>query len=157
MQQQTPIINILTYGLSGIVTRPIYLEYNSRRRELDRIWSNSENNYKMLQDYVPTVEALLAISLFYRHVMGHMLGATSFYKCVNKEYGRGNECAIKIGKTVLGIEQQRHLMAAIISFGKIRDKYQLAPAFFEYSETIQFLRNCKDLFYQKEYEEDDTI
>lgn len=70
--EKSSIINILTYRLPGNVTRPIYLEYNSRRRELDRIWANPENHYQMLQDYVSTVEALLAISIFYRHVMGHM-------------------------------------------------------------------------------------
>lgn len=78
-------------------------------------------------------------------------------KTVNKSYGRENECAIKIGKTLLDRVQQRHLLSAVITFGNIRDKYQLAPVFFEYSETIQFLRNCKELFYRKEYEEDDTI
>ena len=31
---QSPIINILTSGLPGNVTRPIYLEYDSRRRDL---------------------------------------------------------------------------------------------------------------------------
>lgn len=157
MEQQPPIINILTYGLPGNVTRPIYLEYNSRRRELDRIWANPDNNYRMLQDFVPTVEALLAISLFYRHVMGHMQGATSFYKSVNQKIGKEGECAIKVGKTVLDGEQQRHLLSALITFGRIQDKYQLAPNFFEYSETIQFVRNCKDLFYLKEYEEDDSV
>lgn len=157
MEQRVPVINILTYGLPGNVTHPIYLEYNNRRRELDRIWANPENNYKELEEFVPTVEVLLAISLFYRHVMGHMFGATSFYKTVNKSCGRENECAIKIGKTLLDRVQQRHLLSAVITFGNIRDKYQLAPVFFEYSETIQFLRNCKELFYRKEYEEDDTI
>ena len=68
--KQTPFINILTYKLPSNVTHPIYLEYNSRRRELDRIWANPENNYQMLQDYISTIEALLAISIFYRHVMG---------------------------------------------------------------------------------------
>ena len=59
---QSPIINILTSGLPGNVTRPIYLEYDSRRRELDRIWANPENHYQVLQGYVSTVEALLAKS-----------------------------------------------------------------------------------------------
>lgn len=60
---QSPIINILTSGLPGNVTRPIYLEYDNRRRELDRIWANPENHYQVLQGYVSTVEALLAISM----------------------------------------------------------------------------------------------
>lgn len=154
---QSPIINKLTFGLPGNVTRPIYLEYNSRRRELDRIWASPENHYQMLKNYVSIVEALLAISIFYRHVMGHMHGAVSFYKSVNQKLHIEKECAIKIGETVLDGKQQRHLLAAIIGFGQIQNKYQLESAFFEYSETIQFLRNCKVLFYKKEYEEDDSI
>lgn len=157
MKQFIPFINILTFGLPGNVTRPIYLEYNSRRRELDRIWANPENHYQILQGYVSTVETLLAISLFYRHVMGHMQGAVSFYSFVNKRTGKDKDCAIKVGKTILDHEQRRHLLSAVITFGRIQDKYQLAPGFFEYSDTIQFLRNCKDLFYVKEYEEDDTV
>lgn len=157
MAEHIHIINILTFGLPGNVTRPMYLEYNNRRRELDRIWANPENHYRMLQEYTPTVEALLGISLFYRHVMGHMTGATSFYKSVNKNRERGKECAIKVGNTILDGEQQRHLLSVVIAFGQLLDKYQLYPAFFEYSETIQFLRNCKELFNQKEYEEDDSI
>lgn len=60
---QSPIKNILTSGLPGNVTRPIYLEYDSRRRELDRIWANPENHYQVLQGYVSTVEALFSISM----------------------------------------------------------------------------------------------
>ena len=155
--EQPPIINILTSRLPGNVTRPIYLEYNSRRRELDRIWANPENHYQMLQDYVSTVEALLAISIFYRHVMGHMQGAVSFYKSVNRNSGMNNECAIKVGGMVLDGQQQKRLSSAVIKFNQIQEKYQLDSAFFEYSETIQFMKNCKDLFNKKEYEEDNSI
>ena len=111
----------------------------------------------MLQGYVSTVEALLAISLFYRHIMGHIHGATSFYKSVNANYGKEIECSIKVGNTVLDSQQQRHLLAAVIQFDKIQAKYQIDSMLFEYSETVQFLRNCKELFYRKEYEENDTI
>lgn len=157
MTNRTPLINILTSGLPGNVVRPLYQEYNSRRREIDRIWANLDNNYRMLQDYIATIETLLAISLFYRHILGHIHGATSFYKSVNPSNRKGIECSIKVGNTVLDSQQQRHLLAAVIQFDKIKDRYQLAPVLFEYSETVQFLRNCKELFYQKEYEEDDTI
>lgn len=156
MQNKTPILNILTAKLSGSVTRPIYMEYNSRRKELDRIWAKSDNNYKMLQKHVSVVEALLSISLFYRHVMGYLQGATSFYKSVNQRCD-GEECVISIGRSILDKKQQNHLLAAVIKFNEIQDKYQLTPAFFEYSETIQFLRNCKELFIRPEYEEDNTI
>ena len=89
--------------------------------------------------------------------MGHIYGATSFYKSVNANNRKDIECSIKVGNMLFDSQQQRHLLAAVIQFDKIQDKYQLAPMVFEYSETVQFLRNCKELFYQKEYEEDDTI
>lgn len=154
---QPPIINILTGRLPGNVTRPIYLEYDSRRREIDRIWANAENHYQMLQSYVSTVEALLAISIFYRHVMGHMQGAVSFYKSVNRNSGMMNECAIKVGEILLDNKQQKHLLSAVIKFNQIQEKYQLDSGVFEYSETIQFMRKCRELFYQEEYEKDDSI
>ncbi len=155
--KQPPIINLLTYRLPGNITRPIYLEYNTRRRELDRIWAKHDNNYQVLQNHMSTIEALLAISIFYRHVMGHMQGAVSFYKTIKQKSGMGDMSAIKVGDAVFDSEQQRYLLSAVINFNKIQNKYQLAPIFFEYSETIQFLRNCKDLFYTNEYEEDDSI
>ena len=99
----------------------------------------------------------MAISIFYRHVMGHMQGAVSFYKSVNQKCEIGKECIITVGKTLLDSKQQGYLLSAVRKFNQIQEKYQLGPVFFEYSETIQFLRNCKDLFYQKEYEEDDSI
>lgn len=155
--RQSSIINILTYELPGDVTRSIYFEYTSRRRELDRIWANPGNNYQMLQDYISIVEDLLAISIFYRHVMGYMQGAASFYKYVNQKSGIERNCSIKVGKTVLDKKQQGYLSVAMINFRKIQDKYQLDTEFFYYSETIQFLRNCIKLFNQKEYEEDNSI
>lgn len=155
--EQPPIINILTYKLPVDITRPIHLEYKSRRTEIDRIWTNPKYNFQMLQGYASTVEALLAISIFYRHVMGHIQGAVSFYKSVNRNSGMNNECAIKVGGMVLDGQQQKRLSSAVIKFNQIQEKYQLDSAFFEYSETIQFMKNCKDLFYKKEYEEDNSI
>lgn len=159
MSQGTPLLNVLAFSLPGAVTRPMYLEYNSRRKELDRIWSNPNNNYQELHNHVCTIEALLALSIFYRHVIGYMFGAVAFYRTVNQKVklDGNSECAIKVGKTILDRVQQRHLQSAMITFGIIREKYQLDPFFFEYSETIQFLRNCKELFYHQEYEEDDPL
>ena len=157
MTQSSPIINVLTFGLPSSVTRPIYLEYNSRKGELDRIWANPKNNYQELQDYVSTVEALLAISLFYRHVMGHIQGAVSFYKSVNRKVCNEKECAIQVGRTVLDKEQYGHLLSSVASFVQLQSRYHLTPDFFQYSDTIQFLRNCKDLFNVKEYEENDPV
>ena len=156
MECKSPILNILTHDLQGDVTRPLYMEFNSKRIELDRIWAEPNNNYQMLKSYASTVEALLAVSLFYRHVIGHLQGASSFYYTVKKR--RNNkDCSIRIGNSILDAEQQRHLYSAILAFNSLQEKYQLSPAFYVFSDTLHFLRNCRDLYNRKEYEEDDTV
>lgn len=154
-EKTSSLLDILTYRLSGKVTGPLYVDYKSKSQEIERIWKKEGNAYWMLQDYASTVDALLAVSLFYRHVFGHIQGASSFYTSINR--GLDKECAISIGSSTLDNEQQRHMQAAVIRFGKILDKFQIGMWFFEFSETVEFLRNCKELFNTKEYETDDTV
>lgn len=116
MANKVSLINNLTFGLPVNVARPLYQEYSNRRREIDRIWATPENKYKMLQDYVSTVEALLAISLFYRHVLGHIQGATSFYKSVNANNGNASACSIKVGN-IYAID---YLVDFFVSIGECR-------------------------------------
>ncbi len=157
MKKTQALLDKLTYKLSDSVTRPIHLEYTSRRKEIERIWAKPDNYYQMLQEYDSTVEALLAISIFYRHVMGHIKGAASFYAFINKKVIKDKNCAIRIGKSVYDYEQQRHVLASVISFKELQEKYQIGARFYEYSDTLQFMKNCKDLFYMKEYEENDPF
>ena len=96
------------------------------------------------------------MSLFYRHVLGHLQGAISFYKTVNQRSGE-KESRISIGSTLLDKKAQGQLEAIRISFKQIEDRYQIYPAFYEFSETAQFLRNCKDLLAIPEYEKDDSF
>lgn len=153
----TPLINIFTYQLPGSVTRSIYLEYNGRKQEIERILSNPDNNYKELIGYENVLESLLALSLFYRNVIGYLQGATAFYYSVNKKSEKRDDCPVKVGNVVLDVKQQRRLTSMVFAFNAIKEKYQLTPSFFEFSETIQFLRNCKELFNTKAYEEDDSV
>ena len=157
MERTSILINILTFNLPGAITRPLFTEYNNRIKEIDKIlgWENSA--YKELREYESVVESLLAMSLFYRYVLGHFQAATSFYRTVNQRCGKEKECAIRIGRTVLDKEQQNHLLAVVMAFGKIRDKYNIFPAFFEFSETAQFLRNCKDLLTVRYYEDEESV
>lgn len=147
----------LTYKLSGQVTGPLYIDYNNKRREIERIWAKPDNAYSMLQDYASTVDALLAMSLFYRHMLGHIHGASSFYAFVNRGTTIVDECAIKVGNSVIDKDQQGHLQAALIRFDQILRGFQIGTWFFEFSETVEFLRNCKELLSTPEYEIDDTI
>ena len=121
MANKVSLINNLTFGLTVNVARPLYQEYSNRRREIDRIWATPENKYKMLQDYVSTVEALLAISLFYRHVLGHIQGATSFYKSVNANNGNASACSIKVGN-IYAIDYLVDFFNELANEGKLPDE-----------------------------------
>ena len=157
MEQNDSLLKILTYKLPGVVTRPLFTEYNNRLRDIAKIWSWEKSKYRVLQEYEPVIYSLLAMSLFYRHVLGHMQGANSFYKTLNPTKGSDKECRISIGRTVLDSKQQGQLEAIRISFNHIQEKYQIYPAFYDFSETSQFLKNCKDLLSIPEYEEDNSI
>lgn len=90
----------------------------------------------MLQDYVSTVEALLAISLFYRHVLGHIQGATSFYKSVNANNGNASACSIKVGN-IYAIDYLVDFFNELANEGKLPDetKEYLNKAWQEIMET----------------------
>ena len=136
MANKVSLINNLTFGLPVNVARPLYQEYSNRKREIDRIWATPENKYKMLQDYVSTVEALLAISLFYRHVLGHIQGATSFYKSVNANNGNASACSIKVGN-IYAIDYLVDFFNELANEGKLPDetKEYLNKAWQEIMET----------------------
>ncbi len=157
MPEKSSLINILCYGLPGGICHPMCNEFDARKAQIKQIWSKQYQKYMVLKEYESTIDALLAMSLFYRYVMGHIDGATSFYKSVNKLNGSNGECSIKIGSEILDKSQQNHMLASVITFSKIMKKYQLSSNFFKFKETIDFLKNCLNLYKTPEYETDDSI
>lgn len=152
---KSSIINILCYELPAVVAQPMHREYESRVVEIERILGKPGNNYQILNGYESTVLSLLAISLFYRHIFGHILGASEFYSKINKD--KETEHPIRIGNGIFNKEEQNRILGAMITFESIRRKFQISSSFFDFSETLQFIRNCKDLFLTPEYEEDNTV
>jgi len=157
MPEKSSLINILCYNLPGGICRPMCNEFDARKAQIKQIWAKQYQKYMVLEHYESTIDTLLAISLFYRYVMGHIDGATSFYKSVNMLNGSNDECSIKIGNEILDKGQQNHMLAAVITFSKIMKKYQLNSNFFKFKETIDFLKNCLNLYQTPEYETDDSI
>lgn len=155
MPQTSSIINIFTYRLPRALAQPIYNEYEYRIREIQKIWSKGYPKYLVLQNHKQTIESLLAISLFYKYIIGNLCGAAGFYQRIN--VNGGSEHPIKIGAYILDKKEYNKILAIQISFNKLQEKYQLSSSFFEFSETIEFLKNCIDLYNTTEYETNDTI
>lgn len=157
MPEKSSLINILCCGLPAGICRPMCNEFDARKAQIKQIWTKQYQKYMVLEHYESTIDTLLAMSLFYRYVMGHIDGATSFYKSINMLNGSNEECSIKIGNEILDKGQKNHMLAAVITFSKIMKKYQLNSNFFKFKETIDFLKNCLNLYQTPEHETDDSI
>lgn len=142
----TPIFNILCSHLPSSVTQPMSQEYEKRAAEIERIWRKPNNNYAILENSKSTVYSLLAISIFYKYVLGHIEGATGFYQSLNNNISPKMERSIRFGTSLLDKKQYNHMKGVVIAFRQIKDKFQITNSFFEFSETIQFLRKCRDLY-----------
>lgn len=156
MPAKNSLINIFASRLPASITKPICREYDWRKTEIQRVWSAGYERYQVLESFESTVDALLALSIFYRHVVVNLDGASSFYVKINKDAEKA--MPIKIGNFEFNDEERRKLMAIHIQLGKITDRYQITPYFFKYADTLDFLRNCLDLYNTPEQNgENDSI
>lgn len=153
MANNHSMLNLLCYELPGYLTRPMYLEYENRKVQINKIWDQNYKEYLPLKKYSHVVDMLLALCIFNRYVLGSMNGASDFYMYLNKSSGN-NDCEIRCGNYKLNKEQYNKMLSVIMSFKDIKDKYQLNDIFFEFSDTLEFLRNCKNLLYIPENNSD---
>ena len=156
MPRKNSLINIFCYGLPGVITKPICREYDSRWEEIERILNNQKyNNYLFLKQYTKTIENLLALCMFYRYVVGNIMGGYKLFNLIN-HYSE-EERPILVGKYILDKKESNRILAVSIELENIRKRFQLDKCFFEFTETTDFLRNCINLYNTPEYEIDDTI
>lgn len=143
------MINILCFKLPGYLTRPMCVEYENRMAQINNIWNQNYKEYQPLKEYSHVVEMLLALCIFNRYVLGSMNGASDFYTYLNKSSGN-NDCEIRCGNFKLNKEQHNKMLSVAMAFKDIKDKYQLNDTFFDFPDTLGFLKNCKNLFYLPE-------
>lgn len=146
MKAEGELINILCYRLPGDISQSVYNEFDARWKEIESIWEDPLNQYKMLMAHKQTVRKLLAISTFYRRVLSGFDGARDFFTTIDKSDAQ-KEIPIAIGKYRLNRKEYNKLLGIQIAFDNIRKGYGLSDQFFEYFETAEFLTNCKDLYY----------
>ena len=159
MEDSSSLIKILCYKLPGEISQPLYREYNDRWAEIERIWSKDGNRYQNLQKHAKTIKTLLAMSTYYRRVIGGLVGATDFYKKVTYERGSNIDRPVKIGAFVLDREKNNQLLMVKYNFSKFQKKYNIPDVFFEYDATLEFLGNCQLLLVLGDNmsKDDDTI
>ena len=85
------------------------------------------------------------MSTFYRRVLTGLDGACDFYKTVTNNQNSGY--SIVVGNYKFDKDEYNRLLAIHISFRKLREKYGIEEPFFDYTETEEFLTNCKNILH----------
>ena len=136
MAKDTPIINILTYQLPYNLANQIYNEFQSRVKEANYLIENYKT-YKPLKDSSKTIELLLSLSIFHRRVITNLDGAVKFYGTVTK---KGKTDTIRIGSYDLTLEEKNKILAVVINYNHLLEKFSIPPIVMEYHETREFLK-----------------
>ena len=136
MTKDAPIINILTYQLPHNLANQIYNEFQSRVKETNYLIENYKT-YKSLKDSSKTIELLLSLSIFHRRVITNLDGAVKFYGTVTK---KGKTDTIRIGSYDLTLEEKNKILAVVINYNHLLEKFSIPPIVMEYHETREFLK-----------------
>lgn len=141
MAKKSPIINILTYKLPYELTNQIYNEFHDRLREANYLIDNYRP-YKTLKNNTKTVESILSLSIFHRRVITNLDGAVKFYATVTK---KANTDTVKIGSYNLTFEEKNKILAVVLNYNQLIEKFSIPPFVMEYYETKDFLKNILTL------------
>ena len=136
MTKDAPIINILTYQLPYKLANQIYNEFQSRVKETNYLIENYKT-YKSLKDSSKTIELLLSLSIFHRRVITNLDGAVKFYGTATK---KGKTDTIRIGSYDLTLEEKNKILAVVINYNHLLEKFSIPPIVMEYHETREFLK-----------------
>lgn len=123
------------------ISRPMYYEYYNRLKEIDFIIDN-RTAYKKLQEDRKVVELILSLSIFYKRVVANIKGASSFATAVFKD---SKASAIRIGNYDLTHQEKNKLLAIVINYRKLLEKYEISHDIITTAENRDFIRKIKDL------------
>ncbi len=141
MNQKSPLINILTYQLPFQLSNQIYNEYQSRLKEANFLIDNYKT-YAKLKDNLHTVELFLSISIFHKRVVTNLDGAIKFYGTVTK---KGETDTIRVGAYNLTGEERNKMLAVVLNYNQLLQRFSIPPSVMEYYETREFLKKLISL------------
>lgn len=141
------------------ISNPMYNEYYNRLKEINFIIENRDA-YKHLLQYKKTIELILSLSIFYKRVIANMDAATKFAGTV---FSNSSAIAIKIGSYNLTGSEKNRIIAVVMNYNSLTQKYSLTNDLLATSETKDLIKKIKDLKWQldnnevKNKDENDNI
>ncbi len=126
------------------ISNPMYNEYYNRLKEINFIIENRDP-YKHLLQYKKTIELILSLSIFYKRVIANMDAATKFAGTV---FSNSSAIAIKIGSYNLTGSEKNRIIAVVMNYNSLTQKYSLTNDLLATSETKDLIKKIKDLKWQ---------
>jgi hypothetical protein len=135
------------------ISNPMYNEYYNRLKEINFILEN-RNAYKHLLQYKKTIELILSLSIFYKRVIANMDAATKFAGTV---FSNSSAIAIKIGSYNLTGSEKNRIIAVVMNYNSLTQKYSLTNDLLATTETKDLIKKIKDLKWQLDNNENKDI
>jgi|SRR5690606_6015465 len=127
--------------LPGDISRPMYNEYHDRMKVIKYIIRN-RSSYSILSDDLKSIEIIVALSVFYKRVIANINGAVIFASAVFK-YSEAE--SVEIGSYKLTQKEKNRILAVIISYKELIERYELSNDLITTTETKDLLRKIKNL------------
>ena len=118
------------------ISNPMYNEYYNRLKEINFILENRDA-YKHLLQYKKTIELILSLSIFYKRVIANMDAATKFAGTV---FSNSSAIAIKIGSYDLTGSEKNRIIAVVMSYNSLTEKYSLTNDLLATMETKDLIK-----------------
>ena len=135
------------------ISNPMYNEYYNRLKEINYILVNRDA-YKHLIQYKKTIELILSLSIFYKRVIANMDAATKFAETV---FSNSSAIAIKIGTYDLTGSEKNRIIAIVMNYNSLIEKYSLTHDILATTETKDLIKKIKDLKWQLDNNENKDI
>ena len=135
------------------ISNPMYNEYYNRLKEINFILENRDA-YKHLLQYKKSIELILSLSIFYKRVIANMDAAT---KCAGTVFSNSTAIAIKIGSYDLTGSEKNRIIAVVMNYNLLIEKYSLTHDMLATTETKDLIKKIKDLKWQLDNKENKDI
>ena len=135
------------------ISNPMYNEYYNRLKEINFILENRDA-YKHLLQYKKSIELILSLSIFYKRVIANMDAATKFAGTV---FSNSPAIAIKIGSYDLTGSEKNRIIAIVMNYNLLIQKYSLTQDMLATTETKDLIKKIKDLKWQLDNNENEGV
>ncbi len=126
------------YKLPRDISIQMYNEYNSRLNEIKYLLKFPY--YSNIKKEVKTIELLLALSIFHKRIIANLDSANIFSTFIFKN---STADSIQIGSYELNHKERNRILAIIMNFKSLVEKYSISIEILRYTETKEFLKNIK--------------